>query len=121
MLLEPYVRLNQVNEVFSFVSFDYDFFAYVAQHPKLTSVVAIQMLDLLARQYLNDLCNSSAVAVPFMMLCSRFIGTVHCQEFILKYLTISLNQLLLIDNASGSTETPQPGNRKMLALPAPSP
>ena len=49
------------------------------------------MLDLLARQYLNDLCNASAVAVPFMMLCSRFIGTLQCQEFIMKFVTISLN------------------------------
>lgn len=49
------------------------------------------MLDLLARQYLNDMCAASVVAVPFMMLCSRFIGTLQCQEFIMKYITISLN------------------------------
>lgn len=63
----------------------------MAQHPKLNVQNAIQMLDLLARQYLNDMCAASVVAVPFMMLCSRFIGTLQCQEFIMKYITISLN------------------------------
>ena len=78
LLLEPFVRLNQVNDLFAFVTFDYDFLSFCAQHPKLSVPIAISMLDLFARQYLNDMCNASAVAVPFMMLCSRFIGTLQC-------------------------------------------
>lgn len=35
LLLEPFVRLSQVQDAFPFVTFDYDFLAYVAQHPKL--------------------------------------------------------------------------------------
>jgi hypothetical protein len=31
---------------------------------------------LLAKIYLNDLCNASAASVPFMMICSRFLGTL---------------------------------------------
>jgi hypothetical protein len=49
------------------------------------------MLDLLARQYLNDVCSASAAAVPFMLLSSRFMGTLQAQEFIMKFITISLN------------------------------
>ena len=49
------------------------------------------MLDLLARQYLNDINNAENASVPFMMICNRFMGTLECQEFILKFITICLN------------------------------
>jgi hypothetical protein len=68
----------------------------VARHPKLTLQNSIQILDLLARLYLNDVCNASAASVPFIMICSRFLDTMQCQEFILKFITITLNQLLLL-------------------------
>lgn len=78
------------------------------------------MLDLLARQYLNDVCNASAAAVPFMLLSSRFMGTLQCQEFIMKFITISLNQLLQLDNPQDTRSTPgHTGKQKVLALPAP--
>lgn len=107
-----------------FQTFDYDFFAFMAQHPKLSVTHAIQMLDLLARQYLSDVCNASAVSVPFIMVCSRFLHTLQCQEFIMKFITISLSQLLqisasgrdLLDNAKS---TPGSQKGKPLALPAP--
>jgi hypothetical protein len=114
------VKSNQVQDTFQFQTFDYDFFAFLAGHPKLTVSNAIQMLDLLARQYLNDVCSASAAAVPFMLLCSRFMGTLQCQEFIMKFITISLNQLLQLDNAGDTRSTPShPTKGKVLALPAP--
>lgn len=76
LLVEPFVKANQASDAFVFQTFDYDFFAFMAQHPKLTVAHAIQMLDLLARQYLNDVCNASAVSVPFIMVCSRFLNTL---------------------------------------------
>jgi hypothetical protein len=59
-----------------------------------------------------------------MMICSRFIEAVQCQEFILKFITISLNQLLqLAADGPEKTRTPlektRTGKQKTLALPAP--
>lgn len=124
LLVEPFVKANQASDAFVFQTFDYDFFAFTAQHPKLTAAHAVQMLDLLARQYLNDVCNASAVSVPFIMICSRFLSTLQCQEFIMKFITISLSQLLQISSSkqdllenTRSTHGSQKG--KPLALPAP--
>jgi hypothetical protein len=121
LIVDPLVKSNQVQDTFQFQTFDYDFFTFLAGHPKLAVENAIQMLDLLARQYLNDVCSASAAAVPFMLLSSRFMGTLQCQEFIMKFITISLNQLLQIDNTQDTRSTPGStgGKQKVLALPAP--
>ena len=92
--MEPFVKSNQVSDTFRFQTFDYDFLSFLARHPKLNVQNSIQMLDLLARQYLSDVTNASAASVPFIMICSRYMDTIQCQEFIIKYITISLNQLL---------------------------
>ena len=76
LLVDPLIKANQSSDSFEFQTFDYDFFAFIAQHPKLNATHAIQMLDLLARQYLNDICNASAVSVPFMMICSRYLNSI---------------------------------------------
>lgn len=90
---------------------------------------SIQILDLLARLYLNDVCNAGAASVPFIMICSRFLDEVACQEFILKFITIALNQLLQIAQSDQDQQqtTAQSqaslGGRSakggLLALPAP--
>jgi hypothetical protein len=49
-----------------FEIFDFDFFSFIAKHPKLTSVSAIPLADLLAKIYLNDVAYSSAASVPFI-------------------------------------------------------
>lgn len=81
------------------------------------------MLDLLARQYLNDVCNASAVSVPFIMICSRFLSALQCQEFIMKFITISLSQLLQISSSKqdllDNTKSAGSQKGKPLALPAP--
>lgn len=123
LLIEPFVKANQASDAFVFQTFDYDFFAFMAQHPKLTEAHAIQMLDLLARQYLNDVCNASAVSVPFIMICSRFLSALQCQEFIMKFITISLSQLLQISSSKqdllDNTKSAGSQKGKPLALPAP--
>lgn len=69
---------------------------------------------------MNDVCNASAAAVPFMLIYSRFLGTIQCQEFIMKFITISLNQLLQIDGNQDTRSTPgQIKGGKVLALPPP--
>jgi hypothetical protein len=79
----------------------------------------------MARIYLSDVCNASASSVPFIMLCSRFIDDQQCQDFILKFLTICLNQYLQLSVPDASEAvtpvgpSPQVTKGKMLALPAP--
>jgi hypothetical protein len=36
LLLEPFVKANQVSDNFQFQTFDFDFFAFIAKHPKLS-------------------------------------------------------------------------------------
>jgi len=59
---------------FFFEIFDFDFFALLAKHPKLNLNAAIQLADLLAKIYLNNVTYSSAASVPFTLVCSRFIN-----------------------------------------------
>jgi hypothetical protein len=77
-----------------FKIFDFDFFSFLAKHPKLNVINAIPMADLLAKTYLNDVSYSSAASVPFVQLCSRFINDEAMQEFIIKFETICFSMLM---------------------------
>jgi hypothetical protein len=36
LIVDPFVKSNQVQDTFQFQTFDYDFFAFLTGHPKLT-------------------------------------------------------------------------------------
>jgi len=78
LLIDPFVKSNQVQDTFLFQTFDFDFFAFVSKHPKLNINNSIKILDLMARIYLNDVCNASAACIPFIIICSRFIDDIIC-------------------------------------------
>lgn len=77
-----------------FKIFDFDFFTFLAKHPKLSIQHAIPLVDLLAKVYLNEVTYASAARVPFVMICSRFIADEAMQEFIIKFETICLSMLM---------------------------
>lgn len=53
--------------------FDFDFFSSMIKHPKMNSMLATQLFDLLSKMLLNDLGNATAAMVPLMLLTMRFI------------------------------------------------
>jgi hypothetical protein len=75
LLIEPLVKQIQVTEgiTYFFKIFDFDFFTFLAKHPKLSIQHAIPLVDLLAKVYLNEVVYASAARVPFVMICARFI------------------------------------------------
>jgi hypothetical protein len=96
LLIEPLIKQIQVTEnvTFFYKIFDFDFFAFIAKHPKLNIQGAILLADLLAKIYLNEVTYSSAAAVPFVLICSRFINDEQMQEFIIKFETICFSMLM---------------------------
>lgn len=77
--------------------FDFDFFTAVAKHPKLTLNNALALADLLGRVYLNEIVLSSAAAVPLMILCSRFNLNENMQDFIIRFETECLSNLMNLE------------------------
>jgi hypothetical protein len=96
LLIEPLIKQIQVTEGVSyfFKIFDFDFFSFIAKHPKLNIQGAIPLTDMLAKVYLNEVVYSSAAAVPFIQACSRFIHDEQMQEFLIKFETICLSMLM---------------------------
>lgn len=91
ILIEPLVTSNQMMDAYQFYTFDYDFFTFLSRHPKLTLRHSLALLDVLARQYMSDICNASIISVPFLMIQSRFMTLPECQEFMIKFVTLCLN------------------------------
>lgn len=56
LLVEELIKQIQLSEgdSFEFKLYDFEFFMFAAEHPKLQQSHAIQLLDLLAKVYLND-------------------------------------------------------------------
>jgi hypothetical protein len=89
------------------------------------------MADLLAKIYLNEVTYSSAAAVPFIQICSKYINDEQMLEFILKFETICFSMLMGLEkNAEelqfkhqqlllAKEQAKLGGPKKLLALPAP--
>lgn len=48
--------------------FDFDFFSSMIKHPKMNSMLATQLFDLLSKMLLNDLGNATAAMVPMRFI-----------------------------------------------------
>jgi hypothetical protein len=72
--LEPLIKQINISEnvTYFYKVFDFDFFTVIANHPKLLPANAVQLADLLAKIYLNDVAHAQAARVPLILLCSRF-------------------------------------------------
>ena len=60
---------------YNFNIFDFDFFTTFAKHSRLTIKNAIQIVDLMAKAYLNEyqLDYQPSAAVPLMLIVTRFL------------------------------------------------
>lgn len=95
-LLDPYIKRLQVLET-SLEIFDYDFLSAVSQYPLLPLKLAIQLIDLIGKYYLNEIANSKASGVPFTYLASRFIEEQPMQEYLYMFSQYSLNLAISTD------------------------
>ena len=99
LLLEPFVKQITMTEnvTFFYKVFDFDFFTTVAKHPKLTPSNAVMLADLLAKVYINDVTLSTSASVPLMLLCSKFNLNDAMQDFIVKFETVCLANLMNLE------------------------
>ena len=99
LLLEPFVKQITMTEnvTFFYKVFDFDFFTTVAKHPKLTPANAVMLADLLAKLYINDVTLSTSASVPLMLLCSKFNLNDAMQDFIVKFETVCLANLMNLE------------------------
>lgn len=80
ILVDPIVKQIYLTEgvTFKFNVFDFEFFASLARHPRLTIKNGIQIADLMAKAYLNeqaiDFQNSASVGL--MLIVTRFLDHV---------------------------------------------
>lgn len=61
IVVDPLVKLIQESEGDTYIynTIDFDFFVAIAKHPKLHPRNALQLIDILAKIYLNDLSYAS--------------------------------------------------------------
>ena len=74
----------------------------MANHPKMQNKHAIQLIDILAKIYLNDPNFSSAASSPFMLIASKFGEQEQVKDFLIKFLTIALSMLLTVEKVKDS-------------------
>ena len=98
ILIEPLLRIIQLNEkMFILNVFDYNFFAMLATHSKITaSPIGLQLMDMFARFILNDPIWQSSACVPFMQLAERFKDEPQIQDFLLKFSTLAVTSVLML-------------------------
>eukprot|EP00357_Protocruzia_adherens_P031664 CAMPEP_0115033794 /NCGR_PEP_ID=MMETSP0216-20121206/40176_1 /TAXON_ID=223996 /ORGANISM="Protocruzia adherens, Strain Boccale" /LENGTH=1250 /DNA_ID=CAMNT_0002412373 /DNA_START=59 /DNA_END=3809 /DNA_ORIENTATION=- len=99
ILVEPLIKQIQVSEgvTYFYQVFDFDFFVTLARHPRLTIKNAIQLLDLLAKIYLNDVVYARPASIPFVLIVQRHSENETIQDFVQKYSKISLAMFMSLE------------------------
>lgn len=74
IIIEPMIKILQEAEGDTYIynTIDFDFFLALSKHPKLHPKNALQMIDYLAKIYLNDLSYATCSGVVFMAIAERF-------------------------------------------------
>ena len=92
ILADPLIKQIQVSENTSyFVNiFDFELLFIISSHPKLQVKIAILLIDLLAKIYLNSLIWNSLCIRILRILLDRFIETPVFQEYLKKMFEVLL-------------------------------
>ena len=95
LILEPLLKQIAVSEnaTYFWNTFDFEFFQHIAKHPKLTLQNGLQLIDQMAKIYLNDLIFASAASNPLMLVASKFHESEPVKDFLLKFVTICMTML----------------------------
>ena len=98
LLVDPIVRIHTPTLAFEFHPFDFHFFMFASQHPKLTINSALLTVDLLAKIYLSSATRGRGAKAPLLKLIERFAHHYRLQDWVQEFLTTCLGQYLgLID------------------------
>ena len=103
------------NVSYFFKTFDFEFLNSVGGHPRLSMKNAVQIVDILAKLYMNDLILARGAGAPMMTLIHRFIDTESMIEFLPKFAKIALNAVLSFKRAihrKGAKGINTPGGKK---------
>ena len=92
VILDPLVKQLQALETSSqsINLFDLEFLMSSAQHPKLSLKHSVQLLDLFAKIYLNNLIFANIAGKGFIQLIASNLEAESIQDYILKYIKIAL-------------------------------
>ena len=82
------------NVSYFFKIFDFEFLNCVGLHPRLSMKNAVQIVDILAKLYMNDLILARGAGSPMMTLIHRFIDTDPMIEFLPRFAKIALAAIL---------------------------
>jgi len=91
-IVEPLIKLLQEAEGDTYIynTCDFDFIWSIAKHPKLHPKNALQLIDFLAKIYLNDLSYATWSSVAFIAIAERFCDehNIKGMPLLLKYFRI---------------------------------
>ena len=129
LLVEPLIKEITTNEdePFIFRNFDFDFFTYCVQHPKMNLQMGLTLINLFSKIYLEDQMFSKISCVPLWMLVQRYINEAPVVEFLVQFLDICFALLLVLEKdaeerkenhrANLAVNTDPRAKKKQLALP----
>ena len=92
VIIEPLVKELQQNENtnYNINVTDIEFLETLAKHPKLSLKHSIQLSDIFAKIYLNNIIFAPIAGRCLMFIFATFIGSEPLQEYIVKFIKISL-------------------------------
>lgn len=82
ILLEPLIKHLKISNNINLNIIDFTFFSAVCDHPKLNYKQALQVIDILAKIYLNNLEYSELTRDLFLKLSERFIDIESLQQYL---------------------------------------
>lgn len=116
MIVEPVVKQLQLGEGDSYVynSYDFCFFAKLANHPTLTPTHALYLIDSMAKIYINDFAYANSAAIPFMAIATRFLRHEDIFNFIVKFLTMLFSMLPELEKKKATKQEESKGKKPIL-------
>lgn len=93
ILLEPLIKQLKITEKASFTITEFGFFSVVCQSPKLTFKLALQVMDVLAKFYLDCLEYCEIIGDLFLTIFERFLDIDSFQKYLQYLLTFYLKEI----------------------------
>ena len=83
ILLEPLIKHLKISKFLDFNTSDFFFFISLSQHPKLNFKIALQLMDILAKIYIEHLEFCEIIGEIFLAISERFIDIEPLQQYLI--------------------------------------
>ena len=97
-------------------SYDFAFFAKLANHPTLNPTQALYLIDSMAKIYINDFAYANSAAVPFMAIAARFIRHEQIFDFLVKFMTMLFSMLPELEKKKEEKKTDDKKQKKQILV-----